>query len=488
MTNGTDTAVPSSARDEWLSRLDLEDKHRVVFELESLLKGLDRFFNVSNLPIANMEQVITINFVDELEIVYEFVDQVVNISGRLLDASRREDYQFRQYVETKLMGDYERSRWREAVLEQKTPEDSLFFLYSTFTNIREILRGLRNLKRVSYTLFFNVGGLITREIVSNRHFNPARAVSFRPEYDKVDNRRIRQIVKSIDEPVLQRQVSTVVLAFNRLLQYLKFIIPEAEEMEELKNSLLFFALIHSESKYLMEFMERNLPEKLKESHHQKASLFAETCDSLAFQLQMELKKIHTGELLNLAKHQSMDAARTAVENSHGILKNFFQQSVYQLLSVFQPKLYGEEVYPEFISKKRQSIKLREEIAIFQALMEKFEELTETTEAGARLDTYLKYLLLQKKWAGRMRRQALPLMRHQDLVEFEKYFRFIEGLSLDDLHVQDTLEKFKMESKFFKIFVETTLGHLENRAELQGLPLDEKRVENVLKRFIANQIR
>lgn len=471
-------------RDAWLESLDLPDKYRLLFELESLLKGLDRFFNIQNLPLANMEQVITINFVDEMEIVLQFLERVAEISGRLLEASNRQDYQFRAYVEHKLLGDYERTRWREAVLEQQKPEDSLFTLYTAFVNIRELVRGLLRLPQVSYTLFFNSGSLINREIIANRYFNPAREISFRPEYDRIANRRIGRIVRAIAAPELQRQVSIVVLAFNRLLQYLRFVDPQRETLEDLKSSLLFFALIHSESKYLMEFMEHNLPERLRAIGNGQATAFAELCDSLAFQLQMELKKIHTSELTNLSKQKKLDLVRVAVENSHGIFVNFFQQSIYQILKLFEPALMGEEIFPAFISRKRQSVKLREDVAVLQALMNKFEEITETTEAGQKLDTYVKYLQLQKAMTARMRSETLPLMRHQDMVEFEKYFLFVDELSLDDLHLMDVLDKFKMQSKFFKIFVETTLGLMENRADLQGTPLDLNRVERMLKRFIA----
>ncbi len=477
-----------SERATWLEGLELADKNRILFELESLLKGLDRFFNVANLPIVNMEQVITLNFVDELEIVQKFVERLVELSGKLLDASRQEDYQFRCYVENKLLGDYERTRWREAVLNQATPPDSLFILFSAFSNIREILKGLVTMKRVPYTLFFNVGSLVTREIVSNRYFNPAGAVEFRPEYDRVTNRRVKRVIKTIDDPLSQRQVMIVILAFNRLLQYLDFIAPSAESIGALKSSLLFFALIHSESMYLMEFMEKNLPAILKDSENEKAAEFLDTCDALSFQLSMEMKKIHAGELLNLSKHQSLDAARSAVENSHGILVNFFQQSMIQLLSVFDPDILGEQVFPHFISRKRMSIKLREDVAVLQSLMDRFEEITETTEAGQQLDTYVKYLLLLKAMAARMRHETLPLMRYQDLVEFEKFIRFIEALEPAWLEHDEKLDNFKMDAKFFKIFVETTLGHINNRTDLQDIPLDEKRVENVLKRFIVKKLK
>ncbi|MFO8057838.1 MAG: hypothetical protein R6V10_11125, partial [bacterium] len=87
------SAVLQSEKDQWLAGLDLKDKGTILFELEVLLKGLDRFFNLSNLPLANMEQVVTLDFSDEIRIVLDFIDRVTELSGRLLEASRREDYQ-----------------------------------------------------------------------------------------------------------------------------------------------------------------------------------------------------------------------------------------------------------------------------------------------------------------------------------------------------------------------------------------------------------
>jgi hypothetical protein len=471
-------------RETWFAELSLPDKQRRLFELESLLKGLDRFFNVANLPLANMEQAIALNFMEEMEIVLQFVERVSELARGFLESSGHTEYQFEFYVGNRLMGDYERARWREMVLEQKTPEDSLFTLYTAFQNLRDVIRGLTQLKQVPYNVFVNAGSLVSREIISNRYFSPVRQVEFRKEFDRIDNRRIREIIRGVGPALLARHASIVVLAFNRLLQYLAFVDPRSESMEALKRSLLFFALIHSETKYLMEFMERNLPERLSGLDTPKVAEFLTTCDSLSFQLQMELKKIHSGELLNLAKQRKLSAVKTAVENSHGIFKNFFQQSIVALLQTFEPSLKGEEIFPVFLSRRRESIRVREDLGVLQAIMDKFEEVTETTELGMHLSTYVKYLVLQKGWIQRLREETVPFMRYQDLVEFEKYFGFVEGLNLDDLHLADELDKFKMESKFFKILVETTLGHIANRGDLQDEPLNAVRVQERMKRFVA----
>lgn len=472
------------AREAWFADLRLPDKQKRLFELESLLKGLDRFFNIANLPLANMEQAITLNFSDELEIVLQFVERVAELARAFLESSGHTEYQFEFYIGNRLMGDYERARWREMVLEQKTPEESLFTLYTAFQNLREVLRGLAQLKQAPYNVFVNAGSLVSREIVSNRYFSPVRQVEFRREFDRIENRRVREIVRGVEPAVLQRHASIVVLAFNRLLQYLQFVDPQSDSMEALKRSLLFFALIHSETKYLMEFMERNLPARLNQKDGLTVGEFLSTCDSLSFQLQMELKKIHAGELQNLAKQRKLSAVKTAVENSHGILKNFFQQSLVALLQTFEPALKGEEIFPVFLSRRREGLRLREDLAVLQAMMDKFEEVTETTELGTQTSAYVKYLILQKAFIHHLREQTCQYMRHQDLVEFEKYFSFVEGLSLDDLHLAAELDKFKMESKFFKILVETTLGHIANRVDIQDESLDAAAVKERLGRFVT----
>jgi hypothetical protein len=474
-----------SEKDEWLQSLDLKNKGNILFELEVLLKGLDRFFNLANLPLANMEQVVTLDFSEEVRIVQDFIDRVAELSGKLLEASRREDYQFRHYVGHRLLGDYERTRWAEAVLQQRTPVESLFVLFSTFSNLRELVKGLAMINQVPYSIFFNLGSMISREILANRYFNPTSSLKFQPEYDKVTNRRIGKIIRAIDNQHLQKQVSLIVLAFHRLLRYLDYIDRRRSSIEAQKSSLLFFSLIYSESKYLKEYIENNLPRNLQGVEHEKTQEVLDVCDSLAFQIQMEINKIHNSELAHLSKSQDPDFVKTCVENSHGILANFFQQSIIQILKVFEPQLMEESVFPGFITHRIDSLQLRQDLAVFQALMDKFEEILETTSAGTSLETYIKYLRLQKGWIAKLRRDSVPLMRYHDFIEFDKYFRFIEETTEDDLENPDVLDKFKMDTKFFKIFLETTLGQIDNRTCLQDKPLDRKKVERTLKHFIED---
>ena len=62
------------------------------------------------------------------------------------------------------------------------------------------------------------------------------------------------------------------------------------------------------------------------------------------------------ELLDISVARQADSIRTRVENSHGILKDCFQQSVVQLAQAFDPGIEGRDIFPDFTAKLEQSLR------------------------------------------------------------------------------------------------------------------------------------
>ena len=475
-------------REKWLEQVKLKDKKDKLFELEVWLKGLDRFFNLENLPLNSEENPIRINFIDELAIAQQGFSRVIELSRRFLEANEKSYYQFRYYVESELLGDLARSQMLEQSLAQKSPEESLMLLYASFLSLKHLAQELLKLKEIGYPLFFHFGALTTRAIVRNKFFNPIKGIWFRPEYDRVPNPLVSRAVRGLLSSELRRRISLVILSFYRLLHYLDFIELQTEEPELLKPSLIIFALINSEARHLIRYLEKEFKKELSPSQEKLVEEFIQLADMLGFQLGMELKKIRDSELAGVSKEANLDRLKTGIENSKGILVNFLQQSIVQLTQTLMPRVKGEEIFPDFISRKKQSLQLREDLAVLHSLMNKFEEITETTEAGASPQTFKTYLFLQQKYVRYMEENTVPLIRYGDLVEFRRYFKKLFSLKPSDLEQKEKLEEFKMESKFFKIFLETTLGHINQRADLQNLPPDRKKVEARLKDFINQQLK
>ena len=72
---------------------------------------------------------------------------------------------------------------------------------------------------------------------------------------------------------------------------------------------------------------------------------------------LELKKVVNTELLDISVARQAESVRTRVENSHGILKDCFQQSVVQLAQAFDPDgRRARDIFPDFTAKLDQSVR------------------------------------------------------------------------------------------------------------------------------------
>jgi len=475
------------ARAEWLENLKDTDSVGKAFDLELCLKAIDRFFNVQNLPLPEPEKAVTLNFVKELKIVLSYVEGVIELSRELMEAARgSQTYQFRRYVETTLLTDFRRTKIREASYEQKTPNESLFLLYTGFINIRGILRALIRGKKIAYSLYVNIGNLISREIISNIFFNPVGEIEFRPEFDRIENRKISRIVMRIPEENLKKQFSIIILIMFRLLRYLEHINPKTGAMDVLQSGMPIFSLVHSESIQLHDYLEKTIPGKIKQIEDDNETMrqdFLKICDSMSFQLSMELKKIYRCELLGGTRTEDSYALRGAVENSHGVLSNFFQQSIIQVVKVFEPHVEGRDIFPFYTSILRQSLQLRSDIWVFKELMDKFEEQAETNPDDDTQSIYIKYLRILKDYILYFRYESHNLLRYDDMREFNNFFEFMDALSPRDIKEPEKLNDFIYKTKFFKIYLETTLGNIALRSELKNRPIDYRACERFLKEFI-----
>ena len=86
------------ARDAWVKSLELEGKEELLFEIDMLLRGLDRFFNLDNLFFTNREEIIQRDFTDEMGIVTQLLKRLSSLTGKLLENSGPGDHHFQRFV------------------------------------------------------------------------------------------------------------------------------------------------------------------------------------------------------------------------------------------------------------------------------------------------------------------------------------------------------------------------------------------------------
>jgi hypothetical protein len=340
---------------QWIEDLDRSGRIEYLFELEMWLKSFERYFRVSNQPQSpDASGALAIrSFYEEVALVASAVHRVTQLCTRLASEDRVNQERFDKYVENFLRADDLTDPYIARLLHQSSPQVGLTLLREGFEDLYLILSELTKLSRVPYATFQSIGRLIYREIRRDEHLALLMDRKFKPTYDSIPSDAISELVYRIEDKGVRRLVAQTFLEFFRLLHYLEFADPKDRKPSELRMTVLIFSLITSEARTMLELIQRSMPALTL-----KLAL-KETLDSFVYCIPLELRKVIHSELSDLYFYNRADTIYMRIENSHGILRDCFQQSVMQLAQVFQPDLEGKNVFSQFATKYEQSILVRD---------------------------------------------------------------------------------------------------------------------------------
>ena len=342
---------------QWIEDLSRSGRVEHLFELEMWLKSFERYFRVSNQPQAReSHHALAIrSFYEEVALVAQAVHRVKQLCTRLASEDQVNQERFDKYVENFLRDGEVTDPYIARLLHQSSPQAGLALLRESFEDLYLILSELTKLSRVPYATFQSIGRLIYREIRRDEHLALLMEKRFKPAYDRIQNERVSELVHRIEDKDSRRFLAKVFLEFFRLLHYLEFADPKKLKPDELRTTVLIFSLITSEARTTLDFIQRGM------AAQRLPQLLKDTLDSFVYCVPLELKKVIHSELSDLYFYNRADTIYTRIENSHGILRDCFQQSVVQLAQVLEPGLEGKQIFSHFETKLEQSLALRESL-------------------------------------------------------------------------------------------------------------------------------
>lgn len=150
-----------------------------------------------------------------------------------------------------------------------------------------------------------------------------------------------------------KEILEAIARLNRLLDTLRIIGNKLENDLPLKNSLLFFSLIYSETKDLTRFVEQRILRSMPPEHE-----FFDLLDGTIYIISLELKKVYSRELKGVFDLRTAPIVVARVETSHGLLQDCFQQSIILLAKAFDPQIEGWRIFPNYQTRLEQSLILR----------------------------------------------------------------------------------------------------------------------------------
>jgi hypothetical protein len=443
-------------RERWLSAVAIDGREELLFELEMLLRGIERYFNLHNLPLEEQGPVVARDFTEELKCTRDAVNRCALLARRLLDPPADQRLMFRKYLESRVADDRVRHDLIEQELDQATPQESLFLIRSGFVALRGIIDALLKLPHCGYGLFSDVGQMALREVALNKYFKPLRPMEFRTEYDRIKSVRVLEIVRGIASLDLRRPITLAFLALFRLLHYLRYLPDEADS--QVRRAHVVVALVHSEFQALSAFLDAEASRKLEARAPDKARVLTR----VAVALKRDSARTWKRELGQVGR-----ATPAAVVRVKQDFVSLCKQQVALLAGVFEPKLSEMELFDDVVSRQEQAKRLRLDLCAYREVIGRMTKaLTSPVMEEARdaLDGLRKFIAY-------FRDVSYQLLRYGDYEPFDRFQALVADLESPP---PAPVQRARMEEdlRLFAAVLDKTFSSVCRREELSDSPFDE----------------
>jgi len=436
---------------EWTERVAAAGRTAELFELEMWLQAFERFFRIKNQPLSDKEMraLALRNWSEELRLVDNVLLRVVQLCTAILTEEQVDLARFDRYVDGYLRRDEANvDPYIGRLIRQTTPEAGLALLKESFEDLHLILTDLVRLSRLPYATFTAVGKILYREVRRSHLLALLIDKKFKPVHDRIKNPAAAAVIRGIPNPLERKQAAKVFLELFRLLHYLQYADPQGLDEDGLRNTILVFALITAETRLLLAYVDK----RVMRNADREQPLY-QLYDSFIYCLPLELKKVINTELIDISVSRQAEGVRTRVENSHGILKDCFQQSIVQLAQVFAPAVEGSHIFPDFTAKLDQSVRVRDGLARVIRAVRSFQEKKDEGSA-----------LAMKEEISSFYDHNIKFLMYRDWSGFELFF--IEILKCGSLPALQQI------GHRFETFLVTLFREIQKRAILQNVPASD----------------
>ncbi len=500
------------ARETWLQRLPLDRKDDILFELEILLKGLACFANPRNHPgPPKRTAVVAQDFREPMSFAREGMARIVALTRTLL-LERDRAFVFHRYLETMLPDESARTRLARETLSQGTPEESLIVLRHGMTNFVELAGGVSRLPRVPFRLFYSLLGSAQREVLASAHFNPLTALEFRPEFDRITNAQILELMRSVPGEQGRRIVALTFLSLFRMLRYITLAEDRARDGEGSPRraagvKYLVLSVLRSDARALTSYVRQRAGALLGEGFERE--LFKVPARELAFRYDalvaeghrlLEIKATLEGVSANVRlefrrafEHDfpspdlapSMSVLRPATKQLAATLRPALQNAILVLGKALGTRLDEHGVFDDIAARRSLSERLRRDVWMFAQIVRAFaEKARAVTVADERWGDDSSFQFV-REFLAYFRAMGYPLLRAADYPRFDAYLSAMSALEDSDLLEPTRLHQATAESEQFYEFLTALFDQIGRRVELASIPFDRRAAAGSLKLYLGD---
>jgi hypothetical protein len=502
----------AAVREGWLASLPVEGKEAILFELEVLLKGLVCFANPRNHPhveSATRPPIVAQDFREPLAFARDGVGRILDRCRQLL-AEREPSFVFQRYLETILPEDRQRSRLVAGAREQGSPEASLVELRHAMTHVHEIATGSARLPRVPFRLFYSLLSLAQREVAQSAFFNPLVALEFRPEFDRIHNPQVLDLMRRVSGEDARRLVALCFLSLFRMLRYLDLLETHssgaAASRESAGPMYLILAVIRSDARALTVHLRQRAGAILAEGYERAIfrvparqmderyqALLAEghrlfeiksTFGGIAANLRLEIRRAFERDLPPPEMAPSHAQLATAAGHVIATMRPALQNAVLVLGRSLGAQLDEHGVFDDRQAQRALSERLRRDVWMFAQIVRAFAHKARMTPGGDEPWQGTSSLQFVREFLAYFQSMGYPLLRAADYPRFDPFLKAISALEEDDLVDPARLSRSVEECEHFHEYLSDLFTRIGQRDELSDVPFDRRSAAESLKLYLG----
>jgi len=247
---------------------------------------------------------------------------------------------------------------------------------------------------------------------------------------------------------LEADLKLVLPRFAKILKLLSVVERMLNADEPLKPSLLIFTRVYEQIQELIRYVNN----RLLRFPNEEDKLF-DTLDGTAYTASIELRKVYNYELVGLAEIRPTPSVYAKIETACSLLNDSFQQTLVNFARLIEPEIKAEDLFPNFKTKLKQSLVLRQTLWEILQSVKKAEQDAEKSQ----LD------LLHRQLNGFLD-STLHFLFYKDMETVE---RFIE-----EVLVTDNRKDLVPVLHRFGAYLETLFGQINMRTVLAEHPFDK----------------
>ena len=495
------------AREQWLARIDSSRREETLFELEVLLKGLACFANPRNhAGPPRRTAIVAQDYREALVLARDAMHRIIYLCRQLLGEQERA-FVFQRYLEMLLPDDTARTRLVRGATSQDTPEESLFILRHALTNLLEVSGGITRLPRIPFRLFYAAMSVAHREVAQSAFFNPLVALEFRPEFDRITNVRVLELMRQVPGEQARRLVALTFLALFRMLRYVALLEHVVREPRPTGLVYVVLSVLRSDARALTDYLRKQTGRQLAESFERELfkvpasqirtrydELFAEahrlvsikaTLGGIASNIRLELRRAFEHDFAAPDGGGSLEQLRASVTTVAGNLRPALQNAVLVLGKALGARLDEHGIFDDLAAKRSLSIRLRRDVWMFAQIVRAFAAKARATPSREDRWSGPSSLQFVREFLSYFEAMGYPLLRAADYPRFDAFISALTALEETDLLDPARLDRAVGEAERFYVFLSELFEQIGQRDELRGVPFDRRQAAESLKLYLGD---